>query len=186
VPAMCGSDPRSGLAEVDHGSGGLTLVDPAWRAQIAYQLSRASGGIPDRSSNWSSLRDPHQIAVVELDARRLVLTWPMREARASFPLALGHSQPLIVSVFRSPPTLLLLDLFRSSQRSFSGLRCVLSNNLPDAEGEAWLPVNGLLRLQCLGLAAIGTLRLLSSRRMATIKAERDIAAERIHPTATRR
>jgi hypothetical protein len=26
---------------------------------------------------------PHQIAVVELDAHRLVVTWPAREARAS-------------------------------------------------------------------------------------------------------
>jgi hypothetical protein len=67
--------------------------------QIDPAAGRAYVNIPDAS----------QIAVVDLDARRLITTWPMREVRANFPMAVNPSQSLIASVFRSPPVLLLFD-----------------------------------------------------------------------------
>jgi hypothetical protein len=106
-------DPRNGLAVVGYGSGGLALIDPASRAKIAdinlpahpegFQIDPATGRA------YVNIPDARQIAVVDLDARRLVATWPVREARANFPMALDPSQSLIASVFRSPPMLLLLD-----------------------------------------------------------------------------
>jgi len=106
-------DPRNGLAVVGYGSGGLALIDPASRAKIAdinlpahpegFQIDPATGHA------YVNIPDARLIAVVDLDARRLVATWPLREARANFPMALDPSLSLIASVFRSPPMLLLLD-----------------------------------------------------------------------------
>lgn len=113
-------DPRNGLAVVGYGSGGLALIDPLSRAKIAdiklpahpegFQIDPATGRA------YVNLPGVRQIAVVDLDARRLVDTWPMREVRANFPLALDPSQSLVGSVFRSPPMLLLLDPASGAER----------------------------------------------------------------------
>jgi hypothetical protein len=106
-------DPRNGLAVVGYGSGGLALIDPASRAKIAeIKLPAHPEGFlidPATGRAYINFPDANQIAVADLDSRRLVATWPMREARANFPLTLDASQSLIASVFRSPPMLLLLD-----------------------------------------------------------------------------
>lgn len=113
-------DPRNELAVVGYGSGGLALIDPASRGRIAeialpahpegFQIDPATGRA------YVNIPDARQIAVVDLDTRRLVATWPIREARANFPLALDPSQALIASVFRSPPMLLLLDPATGAER----------------------------------------------------------------------
>jgi hypothetical protein len=82
-------DPRNGLAVVGYGSGGLALIDPASRAKIAeiklpahpegFQIDAATGRA------YINIPDANQIAVVDLDSRRLVATWPLRELRANFP-----------------------------------------------------------------------------------------------------
>ena len=111
-------DPRNGLAVVGYGSGGLALIDPASRARVAniklpahpegFQIDPATG------RTYVNIPDARQIAVVDLDARRLVATWPMREARSNFPMALDPAQSLIASVFRS--MLLLFDLASGAER----------------------------------------------------------------------
>jgi hypothetical protein len=105
-------DPRNGIAVVGYGSGGLALIDPAAHTKIAdiglpahpegFQIDPATG------RTYVNIPDARQIAVVDLDARRVVATWPTRDARANFPMALDPSQSLLASVFRSPPVLALL------------------------------------------------------------------------------
>lgn len=113
-------DPRNGLAVVGYGSGGLALIDPASRAKVAdVRLPAHPEGFQIDSTTgraYVNIPDARQIAVVDFDARRLVATWPMHEARANFPMALDSSQLLIASVFRSPPMLLLLDPASGAER----------------------------------------------------------------------
>jgi hypothetical protein len=106
-------DPRNGLAVVGYGAGGLAIIDPRAHAKIAdvrlpahpeaFQID------PQTGRAYVNIPGALQIAVVDLDARRVVANWPMREASANFPMAFDPSQSLLASVFRSPPSLLLLD-----------------------------------------------------------------------------
>jgi hypothetical protein len=52
--------------------------------------------------------DAHQIAVVDLDARRQTATWTTPGA-ANFPMALDSARGVLATVFRKPPSLVLLD-----------------------------------------------------------------------------
>jgi hypothetical protein len=105
-------DPRNGLAVVGYGSGGLALIDPAARAKVAdVPLPAHPEGFridPSSGRAYVNTPDAHQIAVVDLDTRRMVASWPTGNMRGNFPMALDPSQHLIASVFRSPPMLLLL------------------------------------------------------------------------------
>jgi hypothetical protein len=113
-------DPRSGLAVVGYGRGGLAVIDPGSRAKIAdirlpahpeaFQID------PQTGHAYANIPDAHEIAVVDLDARRVVASWPMRNATANFPIALDPAQSLLASVFRSPPSLLLLDVKTGVER----------------------------------------------------------------------
>ena len=106
-------DPRNGLAVVGYGAGGLAVIDPQARARIAeirlpahpeaFQID------PQTGRAYVNIPEARQIAVVDLDARRVVATWPMRDAGGNFPMALDPAQSLLASVFRSPPALMLLD-----------------------------------------------------------------------------
>jgi DNA-binding beta-propeller fold protein YncE len=113
-------DPRNGLAVVGYGSGGLALIDPATRTKVADILLPAhpEGFQIDPSSGraYVNIPDAHQIAVVDLNARRVVANWPTRNASANFPMALDPLQSLIASVFRSPPVLQLLDPATGGER----------------------------------------------------------------------
>jgi DNA-binding beta-propeller fold protein YncE len=114
-------DPRNGLAVVGYGSGGLALIDPAARTKVAdIRLPAHPEGFqidPSSGRAYVNIPDAHQIAVVDLDARRVVASWPARNARENFPMAFDPSQSLIVSVFRSPPMLQLLDSATGEERS---------------------------------------------------------------------
>jgi hypothetical protein len=106
-------DPRNGLAVVGYGGGGLAIIDPRAHAKIAdVRLPAHPEGFqidPQTGRAYVNIPGALQIAVVDLDARRVVANWPMRDASANFPMALDPSQSLLASVFRSPPSLLLLD-----------------------------------------------------------------------------
>lgn len=113
-------DPRHGLAVVGYGSGGLALIDPATHAKVGdIRLPAHPEGFridPSSGRAYVNIPDARQIAVVDLDVRRVVATWPMHEARANFPMAIDPSQSLLASVFRSPPLILLLDLASGNVR----------------------------------------------------------------------
>ena len=113
-------DPRNGLAVIGYGSGGLALIDPGSRARVAdiplpahpegFQIDPSSG------RTYVNIPDAHQIAVVDLDTRKLVASWPTRNASANFPMAFNPSPSLIASVFRSAPLLQLLDPVTGEER----------------------------------------------------------------------
>ncbi len=113
-------DPRNGIAVVGYGAGGLALIDPAAHARIAdirlpahpeaFQIDPATGRA------YVNIPDARQIAVVDLDARRVVATWPTARARENFPMALDPSHSLLASVFRSPPVLVLIDPATGAER----------------------------------------------------------------------
>jgi hypothetical protein len=65
---------------------------------------------PTTGLTYVNVPGTHQIAVVNLDARRIAAVWPMRQASGNFPMALDVPHALLASVSRSPPTLLLFDL----------------------------------------------------------------------------
>jgi hypothetical protein len=106
-------DPRNGLAVVGYGSGGLALIDPVRHVKVAdVRLPAHPEGFqidPGTGRAYVNIPDARQITVVDLDARRVIATWPMRDMRANFPMAIDPAQSLLASVFRSPPALLLLN-----------------------------------------------------------------------------
>ena len=107
-------DPRNGLAVVGYGSGGLALIDPAARTKVAdIRLPAHPEGFqidPSSGRAYVNIPDAHQVAVVDLDARRVVASWPARNARENFPMAFDPSQSVIASVFRSPRQAVLQPL----------------------------------------------------------------------------
>ena len=113
-------DPRNGLAVIGYGSGGLALVDPASRQKIGEILLPAhpEGFEIDPSTGRTYVNIPgaHQIAVVDLDARRVVATWAKQDVRANFPVAIDPTQSLVASAFRSPPLLVLLNSATGAER----------------------------------------------------------------------
>jgi hypothetical protein len=113
-------DPRNGLAVVGYGSGGLALIDPVARAKVAdIQLPAHPEGFqidPQTGHAYVNIPNARQVAVVDLDARRVIATWPMHDARANFPMALDPAHSLLASVSRSPAALLLLDAATGAER----------------------------------------------------------------------
>jgi hypothetical protein len=105
-------DPRNGLAVVGYGNGGLAIIDPRSHAKIAdIRLPAHPEGFqidPQTGHAYVNIPGSLQIAAVDLDARRVLASWPTRDANANFPMALDPARPLLASVFRSPPSLLLL------------------------------------------------------------------------------
>ena len=106
-------DPRSGAIVVGYGEGGLAVIDPVRRAEVAairlpahpesFRIDPVSG------RTYVNLPDADRIAAVDLPARRVVANWKRAQPSGNFPMALDPSAGLLAVVFRNPPTLLLLD-----------------------------------------------------------------------------
>jgi hypothetical protein len=113
-------DPRNGLAVIGYGNGGLALIDAALHAKVAaIPLPAHPEGFqidPVTGRAYVNIPDARQIAVVDLSARRVLATWPTKDAHANFPMALDPSQSLLAVVFRSPPVLLLQDIATGTER----------------------------------------------------------------------
>lgn len=106
-------DPATGQVLVGYGGGGLAVIDPATRSRIAdiklaghpesFQID------PRTRRAYVNVPDAHQIAIVDLDARRQVAAWRTPGLAANFPMALADPGGPLAVAFRSPPTLALLD-----------------------------------------------------------------------------
>ena len=109
-------DPRNGLAVVGYGSGGLALIDPAARAKVAdVRLPAHPEGFqidPVTGRAYVNIPDARQIAVVDLDARRVVATLAdagyacqLSDGDRSGAVAAGQRVPLAAcaAVAESPP-----------------------------------------------------------------------------------
>jgi DNA-binding beta-propeller fold protein YncE len=106
-------DAAAGLAFVGHGTGGLAIIDPRRRAEIAeialkahpeaFQLDPAGNRI------FVNLPEAHEVAVIERAAGRQIASWPTREASANFPMALDTAGKRVIVVFRRPAKLVAFD-----------------------------------------------------------------------------
>jgi hypothetical protein len=113
-------DPRNGLAVIGYGSGALALIDPVSSARVgeirlpahpeAFQIDPATG------RTYVNIPDARQIAVVDLDTRRVLAHWPAGNSRGNFPMALDALQGLLATVFRSPPVFVLMEPASGAKR----------------------------------------------------------------------
>jgi len=106
-------DPGTGNFVVGYGSGGLAIINPETRSKIgnvglaAHPEGFAIAAAAGRA--FVNVPDAGHIAVVDLAAGERTARWPMPGLRANFPIALDAAGTTIATVFREPPTLLLLD-----------------------------------------------------------------------------
>jgi DNA-binding beta-propeller fold protein YncE len=104
-------DAEANRVYIGYGKGALAIVDPLSRARIgdialkahpeAFQLDRSGGRI------FANLPDAGQIAVIDIAAAKQVTAWPVREARANFPMAFDDVSRQVAVVFRRPARLMV-------------------------------------------------------------------------------
>lgn len=104
-------DTHTGNLVVGYGSGGLAVIDPAKASLVSrIPLQAHPEGFqldPDRHLAFVNVPDAHQIAVVDLLARRQTGTWQIHDLRANFPMALDPARGIAAVVFRNPARLVM-------------------------------------------------------------------------------
>jgi DNA-binding beta-propeller fold protein YncE len=114
-------DPRSGHVVVGYGNGGLAIIDARRQKTVkdiglpghpeSFQLD------PRSNRAFANVPDAGQIAVVDLDSGRQTAKWIAPNLAENFPMAVDQTGKTIVTVFRSPPRLLIL---RSENGTITG------------------------------------------------------------------
>jgi hypothetical protein len=99
-----------GRVYVGYGKGGIAIIDPARGARIAdialkvhpesFQIEPGSGRI------FANLPNAEQVAVIDSGAARQIAAWPLRGARANFPMALDTDRARLLIMARQPPRLI--------------------------------------------------------------------------------
>ncbi|HEY1258230.1 MAG TPA: hypothetical protein VGF34_03210 [Stellaceae bacterium] len=107
------TDPRTGNLVVGYGNGGLAIIDPRTRSKIgdirlaahpeAFEIEAATGRA------FVNVPDAKEIAIVDLGATKQVGRWATAGLRANFPMALDPAAGTLATIFRQPPTLVLID-----------------------------------------------------------------------------
>jgi hypothetical protein len=114
-------NPRNGTVVVGYGEGGLAILDPERRAKVAdIRLPAHPEGFqidPSGGRAFVNLPDARQIAVVDLENRRVLGTWRQADGKANFPMALDPGSDLLAVVFRSPARLTLFARATGEPRS---------------------------------------------------------------------
>jgi len=102
-------DAQERLVVVGYGQGGLAMIEPETRRQIA---DVALGGHPEgfqleANGNrvFVNLPDRGSIAVVDQALGKVLTTWPTGRLHDNFPMALDAERKQVLVVFRSPPQL---------------------------------------------------------------------------------
>ena len=106
--------PSTGQIAVGYGNGGIAIIDPASRSELAdirladhpesFQIDA------DGNRAFVNVPEAHHIAVLDLNARKQIATWPTMGLRSNFPMALAGSAGPVAVVFRGPPKLALFDI----------------------------------------------------------------------------
>jgi YVTN family beta-propeller protein len=103
-------DRQANRVFVGYGKGVLAVIDPSSGKKIsdiplkahpeAFQLDLASGRI------FVNVPDAAQIAVVDVASGKQSATWPLRDARANFPMAFDNEANQVIVAFRRPARLM--------------------------------------------------------------------------------
>lgn len=106
-------DPATGHVFVGYGNGGLAIIDPVTRSKlddIKLPGHPESFQVDPRSERvFINVPDAHQVAVVDLRARKQIAAWKIPGLGSNFPMALADEGKLLAVVFRSPARLAILD-----------------------------------------------------------------------------
>ena len=106
-------DPATGKILVGYGEGGLAIIDPKTQSKIGD--IRLSGHpeafqIETRTHRaFVNVPDAHQIAAVDLNGVTPAAIWRAPGLGSNFPMALGETGKPLAVVFRTPPTLAILN-----------------------------------------------------------------------------
>jgi DNA-binding beta-propeller fold protein YncE len=102
-------DAKTGTLFVGYGAGAIAAIDGAKRAKAAdWTLREHPEGFqlsPDGARIFANVPDAREIAVIDR-ATGKVTTWPVRDARANFPMALEDEGKRVIAVFRRPARLI--------------------------------------------------------------------------------
>lgn len=104
---------KSGLVYVGYGDGALAMIDPKKGETLAeiplpghpesFQLEQ------DGSRIFVNVPNAEQIAVIDREKKSVETTWPMKEYRANFPMALDEPNRRLFVGCRQPARLVVLD-----------------------------------------------------------------------------
>jgi YVTN family beta-propeller protein len=106
-------DNAAGRVYVGFGNGGVAVIDASSRQKIgeiklkahpeSFQLDQASGKI------WANVPDAGHVAVLDRGSGQQVATWPLKDARSNFPMALDQGNQRIIIVARRPAKLIVFN-----------------------------------------------------------------------------
>ncbi len=106
-------DAKARLLYVGYGSGALAVIDPEKMVKVAdirldghpesFQLEANGQRI------FVNVPTADQIVVINREKRAVVAKWPVKEARANFPMALDETSHRLLVGCRRPARLLVLD-----------------------------------------------------------------------------
>jgi hypothetical protein len=109
-------DPKTKLIYVGYGDGGLAVIDSTSKKQTgdiklaghpeSFQLEA------DGNRIFVNVPDARQIAVVDREKKAVIATWPMKEFRANFPMALDEANHRLFAGCRNPSRLVIFDTTR--------------------------------------------------------------------------
>ncbi|HKN59450.1 MAG TPA: hypothetical protein VJV97_11400 [Gemmatimonadaceae bacterium] len=99
---------------VGYGSGALAVIDPGRRQKItdirlkahpeSFQVEPQGGRV------FVNVPDANEIAVLDLATAKQTSTWPTRNLRANFPLAIDTERQQVLVMFRHPAKLAAFNL----------------------------------------------------------------------------
>ncbi len=106
-------DPRNDHVVVGYGSGGLAIIDARTRKQVAdvhlpahpegFALDPANGHI------FVNIPDAQEIDVVDIDGGKILGRWRNLRGADNYSLAIDPKGPLLATIFRNPPLMVLYD-----------------------------------------------------------------------------
>jgi YVTN family beta-propeller protein len=103
-------DNAAGRVYVGFGNGGVAVIDASSRQKIgeiklkahpeSFQLDSASGKI------WANVPDAGHVAVLDRGSGKQMATWPLKDARANFPMAVDQGNQRVIIIARRPARLI--------------------------------------------------------------------------------
>jgi YVTN family beta-propeller protein len=103
------------------GSGGIALIDANSPEELVIiRLKAHPEGFeaePSGTKVFVNVPDAREIAVLDLESKAQVGSWKFPDLGANFPMALGEKPPELLTVFRRPPRLAVIDARLGKTRS---------------------------------------------------------------------